>query len=90
MTGPALVGATITLADVSTEALFGEAPTRVVVSIAAAQEAELSRRATAAGVPLTALGRTGGDSLSIAHTLTVPATALREARDRCLESIVGA
>ena len=90
VTGPALVGATITLADVSTEALFGEAPTRVVVSIAAAQEAELSRRATAAGVPLTALGRTGGDSLSIAHTLTVPATALREARDRCLESIVGA
>ena len=89
VTGPALVGATITLADVSTEALFGEAPTRVVVSIAAAQEAELSRRATAAGVPLTALGRTGGDSLSIAHTLTVPATALREARDRCLESIVG-
>ena len=89
VTGPALVGASITLSDASTEALFGEAPSRVIVSIAAKHEAELAKRATAAGVPLSALGRTGGESLSIAGTLAVPTSALRDARDRCLESIVG-
>ena len=47
-------------------ALFGEGPTRVIVTCAPADAAALADLATAAGVPLATLGTVAGDSLRIA------------------------
>jgi phosphoribosylformylglycinamidine synthase len=49
--------------DIAT--LFGESASRVVVSTSAGQASELMRRATAAGVPATLIGRVGGDRIRI-------------------------
>ena len=60
-------GAELTLAvgaDPATD-LFGEGPSRVVVSVARDDWDALEALATAAGVPLRALGETGGDRLLI-------------------------
>jgi phosphoribosylformylglycinamidine (FGAM) synthase-like enzyme len=83
-----------------TALLFGEAPSRVVISVKPAAVAEVSRRAEEAGVKATELGVTGGDSLSIAfvgrhgavttsRAVMVKVKDLREKRERCLEPIVG-
>ena len=99
-TGPALVGAEIDLpvdgASV-TSALFGEAPTRVVVSAAAGAEAEILRRAGDAKVPARVIGRTttAGSAATLAiragaHTsFDVPVADLRRTREACLVPIVG-
>ncbi|MCY3913700.1 MAG: phosphoribosylformylglycinamidine synthase subunit PurL [Chloroflexi bacterium] len=46
-------------------ALFGEAPSRIVISAKAAAWPDVERRAAAAGVPVRALGRVGGDRLRV-------------------------
>ncbi|WP_437333141.1 phosphoribosylformylglycinamidine synthase subunit PurL [Sorangium sp. So ce394] len=75
------------------EALFGEAPSRVVVSVRPEDAPEVARKAREAGVPCTELGTTGGARLTIAAgggaVIDVELSALRDARDRCLEPIVG-
>jgi phosphoribosylformylglycinamidine synthase len=93
-TGPAFVGAEVTLEGESRAgALFGEAPTRVVVSLPSAAEPDLARRAKAAGVPMRVLGRTTGAARLLvkggAHVLDVPAAAMSEARAGCLKPIIG-
>ncbi|MDC0678652.1 AIR synthase-related protein [Sorangium sp. wiwo2] len=97
----ALVGARVRLPDAPdgvareplAEALFGEAPSRIIVSVRPEDAAEVARQAKAAGVPCTELGTTGGDRLTIdaggSEGIDVEVRALREARDRCLEPIVG-
>jgi phosphoribosylformylglycinamidine synthase len=91
-----MVGAEVTLAGAEplAAALFGEAPSRVIVSAAPGDAAEIERRAAARGVPARVLGSTGGRRLTIARGGDVPVSielaALRDARERCLESIVGA
>ncbi|AKT43661.1 phosphoribosylformylglycinamidine synthase subunit PurL [Chondromyces crocatus] len=92
-----MVGATIALPEAGEDlaaALFGEAPSRVVVTVRPGDEAEVVRAAGAAGVGVTMLGVTGGSRLSIARggelLLDVGLDALRAARERCLEGIVGA
>jgi phosphoribosylformylglycinamidine synthase len=57
-TGTVPVGADVVLRDGSASTLFGEAPSRVIVSVAPAAEADLTQRARAANVPLRVLGRT--------------------------------
>jgi phosphoribosylformylglycinamidine synthase len=47
-------------------ALFGESPSRVVVSAATGNVTEVLQRATAAGVPARVIGETGGNRLRIA------------------------
>ena len=80
---------------------FGEEPSRVIVSVRASEAAAVLAKAKAAGVPATELGVTGGHSLSFAFTakhgvaptpaaFQVPVATLRDARERCLEPIVGA
>jgi phosphoribosylformylglycinamidine synthase len=82
---------------------FGESPSRVIVSVRTAAAKGVLEKARAAGVPATELGVTGGRSLSFAFTakhgsahtggtgaFQVPLAKLREARERCLDSIVGA
>ena len=93
-----LVGASVTLpagagAQPFAAALFGEAPSRIIVSSKSADD--VMTRAQAAGVPARQLGRTtGGTSLDIAilsgPRLSIPLVDARAARERCLEGIVGA
>ena len=97
-TGPELVGARVDLGSAPSAidglaALFGEAPSRVVVSVLPARADDVLARARAAGVPARRIGVTGGDTLAIAvapiGSLSVPLTEVRERREGCLRSIVG-
>ena len=75
------------------ELLFGEAPSRIVISAEEGRVSEIERLAQGAQVPVTRLGRTGGDKLGIEHrgrpVASLALTSLREAREDCLTSIVG-
>jgi len=78
---------------------FGEDPSRVVLSVRPSALTGVLDAAKSAGVAAAELGVTGGHSLSIAFTTKhaqraaaafhVPLATLRDARERCLESIVG-
>jgi phosphoribosylformylglycinamidine synthase len=74
-------------------ALFGEGPSRIVVSVPAEGAAALLEQAAAAGVPAARLGTTGGDVLSIdaapLGSLSVSVRELRARADACLTPIVG-
>ena len=99
-----LVGAHITLpaAGAGTapvaEALFGESPSRILVSMAKDRADDVMARAKAAGVPARQLGHTtdiGAEATLRIALLSGPkfeqkCTALRVARESCLERIVGA
>jgi phosphoribosylformylglycinamidine synthase len=83
--------------------LFGEHPSRVVISVRRADLDAVVHSARDAGVAYTELGVTGGANLSIvlierhpstpeggaAPAVFVPTAELRTARERCLSSIVG-
>jgi phosphoribosylformylglycinamidine synthase len=84
----------------ATARLFGEAPSRVVVSVKRASLAKVVEAAKAANVPVTELGVTGGDSLSIAlvarhgevasrGAAVVKLKEIRARREACLDAIVG-
>jgi phosphoribosylformylglycinamidine synthase subunit PurL len=91
----AMIGAEVALpaGEPLAAALFGEAPSRVLVTVRAADVADLERRAAERGVPALRLGTTGGARLVIRSGGTAVAdvelTVLREAREGCLERIVG-
>jgi phosphoribosylformylglycinamidine synthase II len=97
--GAQLVGAHIALppspsAIDALATLFGEAPSRVVVSVAPGDVAHVIAAARAAGVPAVRVGETrGGGTLTIeAEPLGPFSTDLRrldEARQGCLSTIVG-
>ncbi len=78
--GPRLTGARISLhGNLSArEALFHEAPSRVLVAASADEASEIARIATGLGVEAPVIGRTGGPSLSIEWN-----------GDRCFEAPVG-
>ncbi|HEX8116703.1 MAG TPA: phosphoribosylformylglycinamidine synthase subunit PurL, partial [Pyrinomonadaceae bacterium] len=65
--GRGALGATVTLdgAVSATAALFGETPSRVLVSFEESQRTRLERIAAQAGAPLKVIGRAGGRSLRI-------------------------
>jgi phosphoribosylformylglycinamidine synthase len=69
--------------------LFGEDPTRVVVSFLPSQEELVRRAATEAGVSLLVLGKTGGDALSFEGGPSWPVYDLAVAHAKALESVVG-
>jgi phosphoribosylformylglycinamidine synthase len=91
----ATIGATIDLSDHEPlpAALFGEAPSRVIVTVDRDAAATLERRAIDAGVPAKVLGKTGGHALVIKHEgraiIDVAVSTLNEARLHCLDAIVG-
>jgi phosphoribosylformylglycinamidine synthase II len=97
--GPAgYVGARIALpaqgsATTALSTLFGEAPSRVVVSVTSARAQGVLDRAKGAGVPAHRIGETGGDSLALKveplGSLHVAASALAASREACLSGIVG-
>ena len=71
-------------------ALFGEAPSRIIVSVAAERYAELADLARAHGVPLTRLGVAEGDRLTFAGGLDVAVDELRAAWSGGLARALGA
>ncbi len=92
-----MIGADVTLPDADeplAAALFGEAPSRIVITARPGDVAAILRRAAEQGVPARALGTTGGARLAIRRggeaVVDVALAALRDARERCLEAIVGA
>jgi len=59
--------------------LFGEDATRVIVSAAPGERAEIDAMARSAGVPLTWLGEVGGDRLTLAGLVDVPIERVADA-----------
>jgi phosphoribosylformylglycinamidine synthase len=70
--------------------LFGEAPSRIVVSLAPEAEDEVLTRAKAAGVPVTRMGVVAGDRLALSPLLDVPAAELHAAWRNGLSRALGA
>jgi phosphoribosylformylglycinamidine synthase len=72
---------------------FGEAPTRVVLSAKRTDVHKILERARESGVSCEEVGVVGGPNLILRAEGTshvVPVVSLRDARERCLEPIVGA
>ena len=65
-------------------ALFGEAPSGIVLVIAPERETEVRALATAHEVPLWTLGTVGGDLLEVAPVLGMPVSALADVHARGL------
>jgi phosphoribosylformylglycinamidine synthase len=74
-------------------ALFGEGPSRIVVTVRPDAIADLLGRAANAGVPATRLGTTGGTTLSVTAaplgSLAVSVADLKARAAACLAPIVG-
>ncbi|MEO7330978.1 MAG: phosphoribosylformylglycinamidine synthase subunit PurL [Minicystis sp.] len=92
----AMIGATIVLPgdEPLAAALFGEAPSRIVVTASTEHLGAIERLSRARKIPVHVLGLTGGEVLSLARldegpVAELPLSTLREARERCLEPIVG-
>jgi phosphoribosylformylglycinamidine synthase len=86
------LGATVSLpgnATVSPGALFGEDPTRVVLSCGGAQLELVKRVAQEHGVPFQVLGTVGGEHLAIEKVLDVPVSELRARHAGALHDVVG-
>ena len=66
-------------------ALFGEAPSRIVLSVSANGVAGVTRLAQEAGVPLLRLGTAEGDQLVLPGLVAEPVTALADAYENGLE-----
>ena len=73
---------------------FGEAPTRIVISTKRDQVSNILKVAEHAGVPCEELGIVGGADLILradgTARVSLSVASLRDAREKCLESIVGA
>jgi phosphoribosylformylglycinamidine synthase len=73
--------------------LFGEAPSRAVVSTPAENARRVEEMAHAAGVPAVRIGETGGDALDVAVAplgrFSIRLADIRKARESCLAGVVG-
>lgn len=79
------IGAQIRLAEAANaEQLFGEAPSRIVISVSEEQSAAARQRLDAAGVPVAELGEVCGDRLTVHGTLDVPVTELEATWERTI------
>jgi phosphoribosylformylglycinamidine synthase subunit PurL len=65
--------------------LFGESPSRIVVTVQEKHLGRLARIAAAAGAPLRVLGKVGGRRFKIRSLLDVPVKELRQAWQQGLE-----
>jgi phosphoribosylformylglycinamidine synthase len=70
-------------------ALFGEAPSGIVLVIDPAREGEIRALAAEENVPLWTLGTVGGDLLEVAPVLGMPVSALADAHARGLGRALG-
>jgi phosphoribosylformylglycinamidine synthase len=78
------LGAQLALDDISEEMLFGEWPTRFVVTVAPEHEEALRELAESVGVPYTKLGTVGGDALKLGSD-SVSVAELRRAYESALQ-----
>jgi phosphoribosylformylglycinamidine synthase subunit PurL len=81
------VGAQLRVEGDPTAALFAESGARAVVTTADATA--MRAAAAAAGVPVTELGTTGGDTLSVEALVELPLAELREAWTATLPALFG-
>lgn len=72
----------------SAEALFGEAPSRVILTVAADRISEAAAQLAKAGVPWVDLGEVGGDQLSIEGTLEVGVDELEARWEQTIPSVM--
>jgi phosphoribosylformylglycinamidine synthase II len=70
-------------------ALFSESAGRALVSVAPARETEFAALCATHGVPVTALGHTGGDSLTVDNAFAIPLTDLERTWTATLPAIFG-
>jgi phosphoribosylformylglycinamidine synthase len=68
--------------------LFGESQSRIVVSMDVASLEEFKKIAIANNVPISVIGKVGGDSLKINDMIDVPLAKLRQAHTTTLERFV--
>jgi len=71
-------------------ALFGEAASRAVVSVAASDAADFESRLAAASLPFLRLGRTGSERFQLGGPVDVAVTELSRVFDTGLEKALGA
>jgi phosphoribosylformylglycinamidine synthase subunit PurL len=75
----------------ATALLFGEAPSRIIVSLEPDMWPDLHQLAVSVDVPLTRLGTVGGDRLVLGDSLDLPVVMLRSAwRDGLQQALVSA
>ena len=91
-----MIGADVTLPTEPSNAvaaLFSESPSRVVTSFPTSKLADIQQRAAKAGMPITLLGKTAGQGIVLRgggkELVRADLNELRDARERCLVSIVG-
>jgi phosphoribosylformylglycinamidine synthase len=70
-------------------ALFSESPARAVVSVTPGREDEFATLCTTHAVPATALGVTGGHSLTVNDTFDIPLDELRQVWEATLPALFG-
>jgi phosphoribosylformylglycinamidine synthase II len=70
--------------------LFGESPSRIVISCAPSDAESISERAAASGVPATRLGTVGGDHFAIDGLLDLPLADAIDAHANGLDRALGA
>jgi phosphoribosylformylglycinamidine (FGAM) synthase-like enzyme len=70
--------------------LFGEAPSRIIVSVEAGQVQALADMADSYQVPFSLLGRVGGERLTLGQALDLPVANLRASWRNGLSQALGA
>ena len=83
------VGATVSVGDDAFVALFSESAARALVTVRPDDLGALEELAGSLGVPLTRLGETGGDALTVDAVLSIPIAELRETWSRTLPEALG-
>ena len=72
----------------NTAALFGEGPSRIVVSVRPEGRAHVEAAFTAAGVPWERLGMVGGPALVIGEVINVAVSVLEETWEQTLPNVM--
>jgi phosphoribosylformylglycinamidine synthase len=83
------VGVSVAVPGDAFVGLFSESAARVLVTVADGDAERLVQLAAAHGVPLTALGVTGGDTLAVDGQFEIPLPELREAWAATLPAALG-
>lgn len=83
------IGARVSLPSISAEALFGEAPSRIVVSVPEAHAAAARAQLETAGIPILPLGVVGEDRLVVEGALDVPVAELEATWERTIPAVMG-
>ncbi len=83
------VGASVSVAGDPFVGLFAESVARAVVTVAPGEADRLRALAATHGVPLTELGVTGGDTLTVSGLFAIPLAELREAWTATLPAALG-